>query len=241
MMPSESERRFSDKEVKKLLARTVELTRQTESLPAHPDGITRSELERVAIDAGLPVEALRRAIAELDSPTATATSPFRRLLGCETYKIEQIIPRTFSRQELERLLMILPDIAGVPGSGSVTDDSLIWRSEYTTQNSSGIKRRIEITTRAEGGTSVSIEADPTLAAVAAYVSLVGTFGIGIGIGVAVPIGLAILHSPLFAVLVPIGSLVLTMLGARGIMSLVCSTIRRKAQRVIEEIVRRFKN
>jgi len=234
----DAERRFSDKEVKALLARAVEYAQPTEEQTDSRQGTTAAELERIAAEAGLPAEALLRALAELDSPIRPGASMLRRALGCEIHLEEARLGKAPTRQELERLLMILPDIAKLPGSGSVADDSLIWRSEYTSHNSSGIKRRVEIAPLSEGGVLVRVEADPSLAAVGAYGGLVAGLGIT-GISVALPIGLAVLHSPAFAVLVSIGSIILSFLGARGIMSLVTKTIRAKAKLLVEEISRRL--
>ncbi len=225
----DAERRFSDKEVKALLARAVEYAQPAaEDRPATRQGTTAAELERIAAEAGLPAEALRRALAELDSPTRRDSTALRRALGCEIHVAETGLEKAPTRQELERLLMILPDIARLPGSGSVADDSLIWRSEYTSQNSSGIKRRVEISPKSGGGALVKVEVDPSLAGVGAYVGLVVGLGIT-AISVALPIGLAVLHSPAFAILTSLGAFILSFLGARGIMALVTRSIRAKAR------------
>jgi hypothetical protein len=232
-------RRFNDKEVKRLLARAVELAQSSEDRPAPREGTTLAELERVAAEAGLPPAALQRALAELESAAPSAeASALRRFLGAETYRTELVLDKAPSRQELERLLMVLPDIARLPGSGSVTDDSLVWRSEYTSQNSSGIKRRIEISARAEGGALIKVEADPALAAVGSYVGIVAGLGIT-GVSLAIPLGLALLHSPSFAAWISAASILASAFLARGVMALVSSTIRKKARALVEELSRRL--
>jgi hypothetical protein len=234
-----SDRRFNDKEVKQLLARAVELARSPDDRPAPREGTSLAELERVAAEAGLPAEALGRALAELDSASpGTGASALRRLLGAEVYRTELTLGEAPSRQELEKLLMVLPDIARLAGSGAVSDDGLVWRSEYNSQTSSGIKRRVEVSRLPDGRALVKLEVDPTLAAVGSYVGLVAGLGIT-AVSLAVPLGLALLHSPTFATLVSVAAIVGSTLLARGIMSLVSSTLRKKAHRLIEEIARRL--
>jgi hypothetical protein len=92
-------RRYSDKEVKQLLSRAVELARSPEDRPAPREGTTLSELERVAAEAGLPSEALKRALAELESAApAVGASALRRLLGAEPCRTEIALAEAPSRQ-----------------------------------------------------------------------------------------------------------------------------------------------
>jgi hypothetical protein len=233
------DRRFSDKEVKQLLARAVELARSSDDRPAPREGTSLAELERVASEAGLPAEALGRALAELDSASpGTGASALRRLLGAEVYRTELVLDEAPSRQELEKLLMVLPDIARLAGSGAVSEDGLVWRSEYNSQTSSGIKRRVEVSRLPDGRALVKLEVDPTLAAVGSYVGLVAGLGIT-AVSLAVPLGLALLRSPTFATLVSIAAIIGSTFLARGVMALVSSSMMKKAHRLIEEIARRL--
>lgn len=232
-------RLFNDKEVKQLLARAVELARSSDDRPAPREGTSLAELERVAAEAGLPAEALGRALAELDSATPGAgSSSLRRLLGAEVYRTELTLGEAPSRHELEKLLMVLPDIARLAGSGAVSDDGLVWRSEYNSQTSSGIKRRVEVSNLPEGRALVKLEVDPTLAAVASYIGIVAGLGIT-AVSLAIPLGLTLLHSPAFATTVSVAAIIGSTLLARGVMALVSSSIRKKAHRLIEEIARRL--
>lgn len=60
------QRIFSEQEVTEIIRRAVEIADQEATGPYTP-GVTQTELERIAAEVGVPVEALQRAIAEAGS------------------------------------------------------------------------------------------------------------------------------------------------------------------------------
>jgi hypothetical protein len=235
----DEERRFSDKEVEALLARAVDITRRGGS-PARREGMALSELERVAAEAGLPGDALRRALAELEAEKALGGGSWRRLLGLEVLQKNIDLAKAPNDKELERLLMILPDLAGWSGSGAVVDSCLVWRSDKAMETQNGLSMRVEAAPKpgGEGGTA-TVKITATSAAGGIYGGLVGGMGLGCGLGVGLGVGLGELHSALFATLVPIASLALSFALSRGIMAAIAAWARKKITLISEVLERRL--
>jgi hypothetical protein len=236
----DGERLYSDKEVEALLARSVELSRTGDG--PRPRGVSLAELERIAAEAGLSVEALRRAASELDSGRAAASrSAFRRLIAAEPKRARLSLAEAPSEAALGRLLLVLPDIAdGFGGSGAVADGSLVWRSEKSMEIQNGMSLRIEAGPDPGGrGGYVEIRVSYDGAAGGVYGGLIGGLGLGGGLGVGLGVGLGELHSTAFALVVPVAALCLSALMSRGIAGLVSRWARKQASRIAEEIFKRL--
>jgi len=89
---SGEERRYSDKEVKAILSRAVDISRSDQRGTGGGRGVSLAELERVAAEAGLPVEALRRAAMELES-TGSSRLNIRRLFKAEIVRKRIALPK----------------------------------------------------------------------------------------------------------------------------------------------------
>jgi hypothetical protein len=236
----DGERLFSDKEVKALLSRAVDISRGTEGAAAR-DGIGLTELRRIAAEAGLPAEALGRAIAEAESGRGRPSSRLRRFFGGEARRVRIELREAPSEAALSRLLLVLPDLAKWSGgSGAVADGVLVWRGDKSIELQNGLSLRIEVGP-SPGGTGgyaeIGISADGALGGI--YGGLCGGLGLGAGLGVGLGVGLGELHSTAFAIFVPIACLGLSFLLSRGIVGLLSSWARRKIQLLSEELSRRL--
>jgi hypothetical protein len=236
----EGERRFSDKQVKTLLARTVELASSSEERATSSEGVSLAELERAAAEAGPPLEPLRRAVEELDLVRPADSSWWRRILGAEVQRAEHALDSAPDRAALERLLLVLPDLARVPGSGALADDRLVWRSDSASQYQSGIRRRIEVLPLPEGRGLVKVEVDPSTAAAAIYGGIVGGLGLTLGLSIGLPLGLGSLHSAAFATLVPILSVAVSAILSRGIMAAISSWVTKRVRILADEASRQLR-
>lgn len=235
------DRRYSDKEVEALLARAVELSRPTEGSAPRQSGTSLSELERIAAEAGLSPEALRRAAAELDSLRPASPSAFRRVVGAEKLDIDIPLHKAPDEAELGRLLLVLPDLADfVSGSGAIADGKLVWRSVKSAQSQSGIGLRIELGPKGgEGGGSLRIQAEVDGAAGGVYGGIMGGLGLGCGFGIGFGVGLGELHSAAFATLVPLVCLALSFPLSRLIVSSLSRWTKKRALRLADEIAKRL--
>jgi hypothetical protein len=229
----EGERRFSDREVKALLGRAVELSRAVAAPPLGSRGLSLTELEHIASEAGLRPEALRQAVAELEIGRRKSGF-FGALKGVETGTLASLP----SEKELGRLLMDLPDIAGSAGNGAAVEDGLIWRSDGASTMTNGRSMRVEIRQTVEGA-SVDARFDITSAAGGTYGGIVGGFGPGLGFALAVPLGLVVLHSPLLAVLLGLAGLVGAFGIARAVIAAMETGARKRCRALIEAILSRF--
>lgn len=235
------ERRYSDKEVEVLLARAVELSRSPESFTPRQSGTSLAELERIALEAGLSPEALRRAAAEIDSLRPSSASTFRRIIGADKLLLDLPLAKAPDEAELGRLLLVLPDLADfVSGSGSIADGKLIWRSVKSAQSQSGICLRIEIGPSETGsGGSLRIQADVDGAAGGVYGGIMGGLGLGVGFGLGFGVGFGELHSAAFATLVPILCLALSFPLSRVVVASLSRWTRKRVRGLADEIAKRL--
>jgi hypothetical protein len=236
----EGERLYSDKEVKALLSRAVEISRGEAQAARGGPGTSLEELRRIAGEAGLPAEALERALGELRSGQPSQDSGLKRLAGLERIEARLSLPAMPAKEALDSLLLDLPDIAGYPGSGAVAGGRLVWRSDKAIQGESGFTLRIEIEADRDGpGARALVSITSGAAAAGIYGGVIGGLGLGAGLGVGLSLGLGSLHSPAFATLVPIGALALSSLASRGIMALFNAWARRRVARISDELSRRL--
>lgn len=238
------DRRYSDRQVERILARTVEIAREISRESAREgkgnggEGMSLAELERAAIEAGLPPEALRKAAEEVEGGAARAGGPSARLFGTAPVVAERRLSPAPSEADLARLARDLPDIADVPGSGAVADGGLVYRSDGGYEAQSGQRLRLEIESEG-GGAWVRAERRFSQAAGGVYGGVVGGLGLGGGLGVGLGVGLGGLHSGLFAALFCCSSLVLSLLVSRGIMALLSADARKRNARLVEAVEKRL--
>jgi hypothetical protein len=237
----DGDRLFSDKEVEAVLARAVELSRGGEGRGPRSEGTRLADLERIAAEAGLPADAIGRAVSELSAEPRPAVSSLRRLFGVEGGKARLELKEAPSASALNRLLLVLPDLAKqAGGSGSVADGILVWRGDRSAETQNGSSLRIELGPNPDGrGGYVEISLSVDGAAGGIYGGVIGGLGLGAGLGVGLGLGIGALHSPAFAILVPFGALALSFIASRSIVGAVSAWARRKVERLRAEIARRL--
>jgi hypothetical protein len=238
------DRRYSDRQVERILARTVEISRDLARASAREDkgsegeGMSLAELERAAIEAGLSPEALRAAAEEVEGGPGKAGGKAARFFGTAPAVAERRLSPAPSEAELARLARDLPDIADVPGSGAVADGGLVYRSDGGYEAQTGQRLRLEIEREGDGAW-LRAERRFSQAAGGVYGGVVGGLGLGCGLGVGLGVGLGDLHSGLFAAVFCCSSLVLSFLVSRGIMALLSADAKRRNARLVEAVERRL--
>jgi hypothetical protein len=241
------DRRYNDRQVERILARTVEIAREISRERARSDregmgneggGMSLAELERAALEAGLPPEALRKAEEELEGGPARAGGKAARFFGTAPIVARRRLSPAPSEAELTRLARDLPDIADVPGSGAVAEGGLVYRSDGGYEAQTGQRLRLEIEREGEGAW-LRAERRFSQAAGGVYGGVVGGLGLGGGLGVGLGVGLGDLHSGLFAAVFCCSSLVLSFLVSRGIMAILSADAKRRNARLVEAVEKRL--
>lgn len=119
-----SERRFTDREVARILERAAELDRRAPDRPETSGhrptlarGLTVSQLQEIGVEAGIPPELIAKAAAELSRP---ATIPLSALLGAPPVAREtRAVRGRLTRDELAALVRVVDE--RVPAQGTVTE------------------------------------------------------------------------------------------------------------------------
>lgn len=200
MTDSEStQRRYSEKEVSRLLKRATELQRNVGVSPA-ARGLTLGELEDAAAEAGLDPALLRQAAAELDMGslpeagsglgTRLAGAPLRTL-------IERSLSGEVPTSAFASMVPLIQMAADSPGQASQVGNTMTWQSQNPAS-----PRSLQILVTAHGGNTL-IRIEERYGALAG-----GLFGgfVGGGSGVSLGIGGAIagaLGSVALAVILPV--------------------------------------
>lgn len=226
--PNPSHRRYSEKEVTRLLRRATELQRAMPIAPAS-NGLTLAELEDVATEAGLDPALLRQAAAELDVgslPSAgsgigvhLAGAPFRTV-------IERTLVGEVPATAFASMVPLIQMAADAPGQASQVGNTLTWQS----QNPSN-PRSLQILIAAHSGQTL-IRIEERYGALAA-----GLFGgfVGGGSGVSLGVGGAIagtLGSAALAVALPVGIIT----GTFFVIRRVFRSIVRRRRGVLEKLL-----
>jgi hypothetical protein len=221
-------RRYSEKEVTRLLKRATELQR---SLPvaSASRGLTLSELEDAAAEAGLDPALLRQAAAELDvGSLASAGSGIGVQLAGAPLRtvIERTLPGEVPASEFATMVPLIQMAADAPGQASQVGNTMTWQS----QNPSS-PRSLQILVAAHSGqTLIRIEERYGALAGGLFGGVVGG-GTGISIGVGGSIAGA-LGSVALAVALPLAITATTYLFVRrGFRSIV-----RRRRGVLEKLL-----
>ncbi len=234
----DEERRYGDREVESLIARAVELSREAEAVPRRRGGLSLEEVERIAVEAGLSAQSIRRAAQELEAGSRAPAGRLRRFLGAEKLVSDLVLPGQPGEEAIQSTLAVLPDLCDASGSGTALAGGFVWRADGGYETRAGGKLRIGLSL--EGSRSrLRIERSFDGAAGGIYGGLVGGLGLGVGLGVGFGVGLGALNSPLFALGFPLASLGLSWLAARGLVGLYAKDARRRTQSLLESLGRRL--
>lgn len=178
-VPDLPERRYSENEVARLLRRAIELQRaEPQGAGSAPSGLTLSELEEVAVEAGIDPHHLRSAAAEIETwgdPTL-----WERVLGAPlSFVLERTVPGEFPESEFEELVPLLS--AGTIGQGnaSTVGKTLTWSARSDANTSS---QQVLVQTR-DGETLIRMEERLGGFAGGLFGGLLGGVGGGVGFGV----------------------------------------------------------
>lgn len=190
-------RRYTDQEVALVIKRAAELqVQESERTDSGASGLSLTELEQVAREAGLDPALVRRAAADLD--TRDSTSPHSRFLGAPSLiTIERTIRGEVSVDEYEPIVEELRRAFNDNGLISTLGRSLAWTSTPSGYGRHQGGRSVNVTVSPRNGNTV-IRAEESLRGIAGglFGGLVG--GVGGGTGASMGIGFGVLHSALAA-------------------------------------------
>jgi hypothetical protein len=174
-------RRYGDREIAKILKRASQMQRESPARP-DPSGLTLAELEEIAAEAGIDVENLRLAAAEV--ATQPENSLETRVLGAPlTQRLQRAIPGELPTEAFGSLVPLLQVESGTTGQASTVGRTLTWAST----SSGNSARTLNVLVIAENGeTRIQLEERSSQAAIGFHVG----FGSG-GLGFALPAGLAL--------------------------------------------------
>ncbi len=226
-------RRYSDKEVRKLLERAAELQHDDAVAPAST-GMTLDQLESVAMEVGIDPAALRRAAEELE------TRPAGRRVGAAvagaplSAVVERTLPFEASSEMLETLIPLIQAHSDVSGQGGMAGSTLTWRA--WNQSSA---RDLQILVAARNGeTRIRIEDRHGQLAGGVYGGglggIGGGLGLGVGLGVGIPMG-SVAMAAGFPIVVIGGTYVACRALFRGIVDRRADSVQRLADALEAEL------
>jgi hypothetical protein len=225
----EIERRFNEKETALILRRAAQLqARETGTSSIH-EGFSLPELETAAGDAGVSAEFVRLAAAEVAGQGASArVNPF---LGEETGIVEKArAAGAFDREDLEAVLIEMPDIVRSGGTGSASKDSLSWSLNSVQSYNSGRSLVVRVVPSTAGGAEIQVKSDLRSMAGGLYGSILGGLGLVGGLAVGVGVGANSGNAPL-ALLFSLGTLGLSYVAARLAYVFAARWTRRENRRI----------
>lgn len=227
-------RRFSDKEVAKILRRATEIQR-AEPSARDPEGLTAQELEDVAREAGIDPLFLRQAAAELE--VGGSSDIWTKLAGAPAgFVLERIVPGEVPESMFEELVPIMQTATIGQGTASAVGKTLTWTSRSDSNSSS---QQILIAYR-DGETTVRIEERMTGFAGGLFGGLLGGVGGGLGIGAGGALGGA-LGSVALAFVIPTVVIGGAYAAARAIWVAEVKKRRRRMQDLLDRLVERIED
>jgi hypothetical protein len=234
---SDSGRRYSDTEVRKIIEKALSLQKKETKNDSVSDsqGVTLSEIDAIAREAGISSSLIRRAASELE--TEGVTERQNRFLGGIINPVEvRLEDGVASQNDLERVFAMIPSITGENGTGNVMGSSLSWATNSEVVQRTG--HSIDISVTPSGGKSV-VRVRNRLGQIAGglFGGLMGGFGLGAGLGVGLGVGLKALGSVPFAVLFPIATVAGGYLIARLAFHLFSKSRKSRVKDMAESIVR----
>ncbi|MCG6955263.1 MAG: hypothetical protein LJF04_04655 [Gemmatimonadetes bacterium] len=210
--PNHLPRIYDDKEVGKLLERATELQRQDPAGTPASRGLSLTELEEVAAEAGIDPRFLRQAAAEMASGSRAAEG-WEVVTGERlTVVREAVVPGELDQDGFERVAEAIQVNARETGQASLLGRTLTWQAE-----TAGKTRTIQLFVTSRSG-ETHIRAVERLHQMASglFAGTVVGVGAGVGLGAGLPIALTVLGSPLLAVAFPLGVAGVTLMGCREI-------------------------
>lgn len=223
----QSPQRFTEEEVHEVLRRAAELQRRGPGVPTDVRALSLAELEQIAVESGIDVRQIHRAILELDTRRLGAKS---LVLGAPPHvHLERVASGEIPTGALERLGSEIRRTLGHAGQVSAVGGTWTWAAPNT---SSG---PVEITiSRLEKQTLIALDARFGSLLGATFGGIGGGLGGGLGGPLAASIG-QLTHSAPAAAGTVVAALGLAFLLARSIYS----AIVRRRIRVLHELMDRL--
>jgi hypothetical protein len=234
---AESKKHYTDAEAREIIKKALALQKETRNDSEVPssEGLTIEDLNAAANEIGVSQELIRRAAAELDFPPVPAAR--NRFVGAETEPVElRSVPVEAGEADLNKILMMIPNLAGENGAGSVAGGMLTWTTSAWVATRDSRSMNVLVSS-SDGETSVRVQDRLGQLAGGVFGGLVGGVGCGAGFGVGFGVGLGVLGSAVFSILFPLGTLALSYLGARAIYRVVLNGRRQRIRDVADNIVR----
>lgn len=221
-------RRYDDDQVGRILRRATELQKEESSGPSGARGLSLSELEEIAGEAGIDPALVRRAAREMETRVG-GESPWTFLIGePPTIVLERTVPGELDEEGFESVARAIRLHAGVQGQPSLLGRILTWRAETPSHS-----RTLQVTVSCRGGeTHIFVEERLHQLASGLFGGLMGGGGLGIGLGVGVVLGVEVLGSLLFSILFPLGVVGAAYGAARAIFT----TIARRRRRALADLL-----
>lgn len=223
-------RLYGEKEVDKILKRATELQRELPSRSAASGGLSLTELEEIAVEAGIDPARLRQAAMELESG-ALGPEGWAKLTGEQlTLVREAVIPGEIPDSGWERVVTVVQQTSREHGQPSLLGRTLTWQAETANKTRSILL----VVSARDGETHIRIEERLHQFAGGLFGGILGGVGGGIGLGAGLPMGMA-LGSVLLAVLFPVGVLGLSYLGSKEIYRAVVKGRRKVVSQLMDRV------
>lgn len=230
--PNDVPRVYDEREIGRILKRATELQHAEPSAPS-ASGVTLSELEEIAAEAGIDPKYLRRAALEVESG-ARDPSFWASVVGDEILLHRAVtLPGELSEDGFERIVAVIQMQTRVHGQPSLLGRTLTWTAE--TANKSRTLQGV-VTSR-DGRTEVRLEENLGQLAAGLFAGMTSGLGIGAGMGLGLPIGLKVLGSVAFAVAAPVGVMGLAYIGSRAIYRAIVRQRRQAIGDLFDRVVR----
>lgn len=235
--PPAGPRRYNEKEVSLLLRRASELQRALPSA-ANPTGLTLTELEEIAAEAGLDVSLLRQAANELDTGAVPGAGGLGPALAGGPLKIllERMLPFEAPESAFASLVPVVQIAADAPGQASQVGRSFTWHSQ-SPSNPRGLQVVVSVQS---GQTLVRVEERYGALAGSLFGGILGGVGGGVGLGVGGALA-GTLGSVAIGIAFPTVVIAGTYLGTRALFRSIvrkrAGVVERLMARIVEELTR----
>jgi hypothetical protein len=230
--PNEVDRVYDEREIGRILKRATELQHAEPSAPS-ASGVTLTELEEIAAEAGIDPTYLRRAALDIDSG-ATDRSFWATVVGEDILLNRAVtLPGELSDDGFERIVATIQTQTRLHGQPSLLGRTLTWGAETANKSRT---LQIVVTSR-DGRTDIRLEENLGQLAAGLFAGMTSGFGIGAGMGVGLPIGLKLLGSVAFAIAAPVGVMGLAYLGSRAIYRAIVRRRRQAISHLFDRVVR----
>jgi hypothetical protein len=227
--PEHGPRRYTEKEVALILRRATEL-HTSEPSALSPFAFSLTDLEEIAVEAGIDVQHLRQAAAELD--ISGSSSLGTRLAGAPiTIRLERTVPGELPVDRLDDLIPLIQVATEGQGQASAVGKTLTWRSSTASQMTS---QQVLVSSK-DGETLIRVEEGLGQFASGLFGGVVGGVGGGVGLGVGAGVG-ATVGSLAWWVGFPILVIGASYLISRWIFTAIVAQRRRRLVALMDQIV-----